>query len=144
MISRVRSWVPRPGVLTDRVSWTTIATLCLTPAYYRISHSLSVTQKSGAVGRFQLPDTTPRPLIHHLDTLPEGNVIGNIPGCLLWLRIVPGGILVDLPVYLNVIIAANALPGTSSMGFTLLEIFAVNGVRRKIMVTLHKLAAIAL
>src|SRR5690242_15958191 len=94
-----------------------------------------------------------RPLFPHLkkkyalsfdrNALPKRHMVGNLSGRRLRRGIVPGGVLIDLSPDLNVVIAGFAFPWASRMRLARFEIFAFDGIGRKVTIILHRLATVA-
>ncbi len=83
-------------------------------------------------------------LLLHLHTPPERYITLNVFSPLLSGGIVPGCVLVLLPIDLNSVIAGYALPGAGCVGVAFLKILLIDGVRGEVMVIFHDFSAIAL
>ena len=70
--------------------------------------------------------------VGNVDAVPEGDVAADISGGFLRLRVVPGGILVRLPIDDKVVIAGLTLPAAQRMVVALLKVLAVDRVHRKV------------
>lgn len=57
---------------------------------------------------------------------PEGNISFNILGGIFGGWVIPSGILIDLPIYFNVVVAGSALPRTAGVSVAFLEILLVD------------------
>lgn len=90
----------------------------------------------------------PCPLLYHpflplyLHPFPEGNIARNLPGSFLGFRIIPGSILIDLPIHFNGVIAGNSLPATGSMGVTIFEVFLLNCIGGKVVIPFNNFALV--
>src|SRR6266498_1542188 len=78
-------------------------------------------------------------LLGYLDTMPKCDKIAKVStnpldSAIFWSRIVPGGVLVCLTLYDDIIITCLAFPGTNSMRITRFQKIHINAFRRKIVV----------
>ena len=54
-------------------------------------------------------------LLFDLDTIPKGYVVLDLLGSLFRVRVIPGSILVDLAVHLDVVVTGRSFPGAYAM-----------------------------
>ena len=53
--------------------------------------------------------------------MPESNMIFDLFGCFLWMRILPGGVAVYFAIHLEAIVAGFAFPGADSARIAVLQ-----------------------
>src|SRR6516165_4314332 len=75
-------------------------------------------------------------LWNNLYAAPEGDIILNRVSRLLRRGIVPGGVLIGSIAYPDVVVTCDAFPRTGAMGFAWKKIFALDRIRRKIVIAL--------
>src|SRR5580765_2853047 len=76
--------------------------------------------------------------------MPEGDVVRDLLGRVLRLRVVPARIFVRLPVDHDVVVARRALPGTDRVRLALAHVLPVYRVGRKILIAFDLDRALAL
>lgn len=80
----------------------------------------------------------------YLDAAPKGNVARDIFGGIFGRGVVPSRIFIDLTVYFKVVVASNSFPGTGGMGIAGFEVFRLDGIGGKVLISLDHFAVIAL
>src|SRR5262249_8821169 len=80
----------------------------------------------------------------HVHAVPERDVVRDLLGGVLGLRIEPRGVFVDLPVDHDVVVARRALPRAERVGTALAQMLAAYGCGREILIALDDDALIAL
>ena len=78
------------------------------------------------------------------DALPEGDMVFDVGGCGVWLRVIPGAVLNLHAVHFDVVVVGRALPRADrGMGAGLQE-FLIHGVWREVLMALDFGASTAL
>src|SRR5213592_3942265 len=79
----------------------------------------------------------------HLDAFPEGDIASDVLGRVLGRWVIPGGVLVDLAVYLHVVVAGLALPRAGRVRCAGLEMLPFDGIRREVVIAFDDDAGLA-
>ena len=70
----------------------------------------------------------------YLDASPKSDMVLDLPCCFTWIRVVPGGILIDLIAYDNIVVAGFALPMTGRVSAAVSKVFRSDGAYWKVVV----------
>src|SRR5579859_2155222 len=82
-------------------------------------------------------------LLFDFNSAPEGDMVLDVTGCRLGIRVVPGGILILLPVHQKTVISGLPLPGASRNRRAGAEILPLQGALREVDIALNHLCRIA-
>src|SRR2546422_11546444 len=89
------------------------------------------------------PSASWRGLGLHLDSLPEGDVASDALGGILGRGIIPGCVLVDLPVCLHVIVSGLAFPRAGRVRCARFEVLTFDCFGREVVIAFDDLALVA-
>jgi hypothetical protein len=81
-------------------------------------------------------------LLLHLDAAPEGNMILDVARRGIWIWIIPGSILVLLPIHQQAVIPRLTLPRTCRRGRTGPQVFSFHRALREVNIPLHGLVSV--